>query len=87
MVYKFLNDDFRVKGNERLSSGLLPEENSSDASFIVQLRPNKYVQLPYIVQLVTQKKQASKHFFLKIPSVTCSCGRLSIPFLLNTAVC
>lgn len=87
MACKFLNDDFRVKGNETLSSGSLPGESNSDASFIAQLRPNKFVHLPYTVQLVTQKKQASRYFFAKILAVTWSCGRLSFPFLLNTAVC
>lgn len=73
MACEFLNDDFRVKGNEGLSSGSLPGESSSDDSFIAQLRPNKFVHLLHVVQLATQKKQASKYPFAKITAVTWSC--------------
>lgn len=87
MVCKFLNDNFRVKGNEGVSSGSLPGERNSDGSFIAKMRPNKSVSIPYIGQQATKKKQASECFLVMTLAVTWSCGRLSFcstqPFAKN----
>lgn len=65
MACKFLNDDFRLKGNEGLSSGSSPRESNSDASFIAQPRPSKFVHLLYTVQLATSEKTSITVFLCK----------------------
>lgn len=70
MGYKFLNGNFKVKGNEGVSSASLPGEINSRASFITQQRSNKSVSMSYAGQQATKKKQASRYFLAKTLPLT-----------------